>query len=138
MNKGIAQITSQIPNFEIFIGIIILLLLLTVILLLKRYNDIRILMEKLLSQKKSSEVRTGKISEVLAPFTGLFPVDVKKIGTSTVFIGQPIDYMHFDPEEGITFIEIKSGNSALSSDQKKFKKMIEDGMIYWEEIRIKG
>lgn len=92
---------------------------------------------KIVHQKKSSEVRLGKISESLAPVLKDFPVDVSKPGTSTIFLGQPIDYIHFDPEEGVTFIEIKSGESKLSDSQRKLKKLLEKGKVNWQEYRVK-
>jgi len=92
----------------------------------------------ILSQKKSSEVRTGKVIEIIAPMLKEFPVDIKKEGTSTVFIGQPIDYIHFDPDEGITFIEVKSANARLNNTQKKIAEHIEKGNIFWAELKIKG
>jgi hypothetical protein len=92
----------------------------------------------ILSQKKSSEVRTGKIAESLAPILEDFPVDVKKDGTSTVFLGQPIDFIHFDPAEGITFIEVKSGGARLSESQQRLKKLIEDGQVRWKTFRVDG
>ena len=46
---------------------------------------------KLLSQKKSSEVRTGQIVEQLAPFLDNFKYDPKKLH----FMGMPIDYIYF-------------------------------------------
>ena len=112
-------------------------LLVCVLVLMIRYRSLKDSYQSLLSQKKSSEVRTGKVAEVLAPFIDSFPVDVKKPGTSTVFLGQPIDYIHFNPEEGITFIEVKSGNSDLSTDQRKIKKTIESGKVFWKQVQIK-
>lgn len=93
--------------------------------------------EKILEQKKSSEVRLGKISETLSPFLDGFPVDVEKIGTSTGFLGQPVDYVHFDPDNGITFIEVKSGNSRLSASQKKIKELVLQGKVFWKEFSVK-
>ena len=87
---------------------------------------------------KSGEVRLGKISETLAPFLEDFPVDVKKPGTSTVFLGQPVDFVHFDPDDGVTFIEVKSGNARLSGSQKKIKELVETGQVRWAEVRVKG
>jgi len=90
-----------------------------------------------LSSKKSAEVRYGKVAETLAPFRDEFPVDVTKPGTSTVFIGQPVDFIHFDPEEGITFIEVKSGNARLNTTQRQLKELIEEGSVSWASVRIK-
>lgn len=92
---------------------------------------------KVLSERKSSEVRVGKIVESIAPLIEGFPVDFKKPGTSTIFLGQPVDYVHFDPEDGITFIEVKSGNSQLSQFQKKIRKSVEDSKIRWVEFKVR-
>lgn len=91
----------------------------------------------LLHQKKSSEVKLGKIAESLAPILDDFPVDVHKLGTSTVYLGQPVDFIHFDPEDGIFFIEVKSGDSKLNSTQKKLKALIEEGRVEWIDFRVR-
>lgn len=89
--------------------------------------------KKLLSQKKSSETRLGQISEHLIPFLRNCPYDPKDLH----FLGNPIDYVAFDFDEGsITFIEIKSGNSRTSKRQKTVKNIIKTGRVYYDEIRI--
>jgi len=92
----------------------------------------------ILSQKKSSEVRLGKITESIAPLLESFPVDVKKPGTTTLFLGQPIDFIHFDPQEGVTFIEVKSGGAKLKDSQRRLKELIESGAVRWETLRVDG
>ncbi|MBX7138182.1 MAG: hypothetical protein K1X83_09370 [Oligoflexia bacterium] len=93
--------------------------------------------ERIISQTKSSEVRLGKTAETLAPLLENFPVDVRKAGTSTVFIGQPVDFIHFDPDIGITFIEVKSGNSKLSLSQRKLKELIDNGQVEWVQFQVR-
>ena len=92
---------------------------------------------KITSQKKSSEVRIGRIAETLAPMLDSFPVDIHKEGSSTVFLGQPVDFIHFDPDEGITFIEVKSGESELSASQKRLRRLIQGGKVRWIDFRVK-
>jgi len=87
---------------------------------------------KLLSQKKSSEVRLGQISENLAPFLKEFKYDPKKCH----FLGNPIDYVIFE-EDKIVFLEIKSGESTLSSTQRNIRDLIKDGKVYFDQMRIK-
>ncbi len=87
---------------------------------------------KLISAKKSTEVRTGHIVEKFAPFLKTFPHDPEK----AVFLGQPIDYIVFE-DTGVTFSEIKSGNSQLSQKQKAIKQNILNGNVFWEEVRVK-
>ena len=87
----------------------------------------------LLSQKKSSETRLGQISEHLIPFLDNCTHDPK----SMHFLGNPIDYIVFDFDQGeITFLEVKSGNSKASKRQKTVKNIIKAGRIKYEELRI--
>lgn len=88
--------------------------------------------KKILSQKKSSEIRTGHIAEHLAPYM-MEKYDPKNMK----FLGQPIDYLIFE-NDGIYFVEVKSGKSHLSYNQKKIKKLVLDKKVYWDEFRIKG
>lgn len=86
---------------------------------------------RLLSQKKSSEVRLGLISEKLAPFLDDFDFDPKQL----TFMGNPIDYVHFG-KDSITFIEVKSGKSRLSSKQRRIRDLINAGNVNWHIFRI--
>ena len=88
--------------------------------------------KKVVSQKKSSEVRLGHIAETLAPFLDQFDFDPE----NCTFLGKPIDYISFDDDE-ITFIEVKSGNSQLNSKQRHIRDQIKAGLVSWKEIRIK-
>jgi predicted Holliday junction resolvase-like endonuclease len=94
--------------------------------------------QKVKSEQKRSEVKLGRISETLAPFLDTFPVDVEKPGTTTVFLGQPVDYVHFDPDEGIVFIEVKSGDAKLTKTQRALRDRIKEGKVLWKEVRIRG
>ncbi len=87
--------------------------------------------KKLLSQKKSSEVRLGNIAEKLVPFLDYFKFEPE----NAVFLGQPIDYVVFE-EDGVTFVEIKSGKSQLSAKQRRIRDLIKDKQVFWQEIRI--
>ena len=87
--------------------------------------------KKVLSQKKSSEVRIGNIAEKLAPFLDDFEFDPEKC----IFLGQPIDYISFGEDE-ITFIEVKSGKSQLNSRQRQIRDLVKAKHISWKEFRI--
>jgi len=89
------------------------------------------LKNKVTSQKKSSEVRLGHIAETLAPFLDQFEFEPEECS----FLGQPIDYVSFGQDD-ITFIEVKSGKSQLSSKQRKIRDQIKDGKVKWKEVRI--
>jgi predicted Holliday junction resolvase-like endonuclease len=87
---------------------------------------------KLLGQKKSSEVKLGYIAEKLAPFLDNFPCSVKDIQ----FLGQPIDFVSFE-EDGVHFIEVKSGDAKLSPKQKHIRDQILAKKVHWHVMRIK-
>lgn len=88
--------------------------------------------KKVLSQKKSSEVRLGSIAETLAPFLDQFEFDPEEC----TFLGKPIDYISFGDEE-ITFIEVKSGKSQLNAKQRHIRDQVKSKLVNWKEIRIK-
>lgn len=96
-------------------------------------DDERIKNSEILSQKKSSETRLGMISEHLVPMLAHFPYNPE----DAHFLGQPVDYIIYDLDQGkIVFLEVKSGNSKLSKRQKIIKNIIQQGRVFYEEIRI--
>tara|TARA_A100001015_G_C15010954_1_gene723068 strand:- start:955 stop:1533 length:579 start_codon:yes stop_codon:yes gene_type:complete len=86
---------------------------------------------KIVSQKKSSEVRLGNIAETLAPFLDQFNFNPEHC----IFLGRPIDYISFGSKE-ITFIEVKSGKSQLNSKQRSIRDQVYNKQVAWKEIRI--
>lgn len=87
---------------------------------------------KILSMKKSSEVRTGHIAEHLAPLL------MEQFNSRNLrHLGQPIDYIAFE-NDGIYFVEVKSGRSHLSHNQKKVRQLVQQGKVYWSVFRLKG
>lgn len=88
--------------------------------------------DKLLSQKKSSEINTGLIAEKLVPFLKNFKHNPK----DATFCGNPIDYVIFGPDK-VTIMEIKTGNARLTKKQRHIKSLVNNGDVVWEEIRIK-
>ena len=86
---------------------------------------------------QSRAVLGGKFTEQMAPYLPEFKYDP----TEARFIGSPVDLIVFpglargDPEE-IVIMEIKSGKSGqLTSQQRKIRQLIEDGMVRWELIQ---
>ena len=81
----------------------------------------------------------GRFTEQMVPFFPDFTYDP----TEVRFIGSPIDMVvfpglaHGDPQE-IVILEIKTGNSQLTSVQRKIRQLVEDGMVRWDEIHARG
>lgn len=87
--------------------------------------------DKMLSLKKSSEVRLGKIGENMAPFMKGWPYDPNNFR----FLGHPVDGIQFTDDE-IIFIEIKTGKSRLSKSQKKAREIIRKGNVSFATFRV--
>ena len=86
--------------------------------------------------KRSRSVLTGQMAEQIAPFFPDFPANPTEIR----FIGKPVDYIAFNGASsgkisGVTFIEVKSGNSSLSPVEKSLKEAVLQGRVYYTEYR---
>ncbi len=87
--------------------------------------------------KRSRSVLGGQFSEQLAPFLPGFPGDP----TEVRFIGKPVDFISFSGSFGgnveeVLFIEVKTGESALSPVERSLKKAIEKGRVRYVEYRV--
>lgn len=87
--------------------------------------------QRMLSQKKSSEVRLGKIGENMAPFFLEWPYDPNKFR----FLGNPVDGIQFEEDE-VIFVEIKTGKARLTSSQKSVKQLVQEGKVRFATFRV--
>ena len=127
-----ASLQGLVPGVLAAIAVLLVTIAFLVVALGRTRREIRTLR----GQLHGARVRGGHVAESLAPLVEDFPVDVDKPDTATVFLGQPIDYIHFDPEEGITFIEVKTGRSGLSARQRKLRDLVKDGRVTWHTHRM--
>lgn len=89
------------------------------------------------ASKRSRSVLGGLFSEQLAPYLPGFehsPTEVR-------FIGKPIDFIVFKGMDGkeiseVIFVEVKTGKSTLSAQEKNLKATIENGNVRFEEYRV--
>ncbi len=87
--------------------------------------------------KRSRSVIEGQVAEQLVPY---FP-QWTHTPSEARFIGSPIDYIVFDgmstgnPEK-ISFVEVKKGSSSTTPMQNKLKKLIKDGKVEWEILKL--
>jgi len=87
--------------------------------------------------EKSRAVLRGNFSEQLAPYLP----DFKYNPTECKFLGKPIDFIVFQGLDDkdiseIIFVEVKSGKSNLSKNERSLKKAIQDKKVRWEEYRV--
>ncbi len=87
--------------------------------------------------QRSRAVLSGQFSEQLAPYLPDFPYKP----TEVRFLGKPIDFVVFEGMDSkniqeVVFVEVKSGDSQLSTHERTLKKAIEKGKVRWEEYRV--
>jgi predicted Holliday junction resolvase-like endonuclease len=105
----------------------------------RQWQESAIASERKDAIKGSRAVLGGKFTEQMAPYLPDFKYDP----TEARFIGSPIDLLVFpglakgDPTE-IVVMEIKTGNSQLTPQEKKIRELIENGMVRWELIKRAG
>ncbi|MFH1311175.1 MAG: Holliday junction resolvase-like protein [Nanoarchaeota archaeon] len=86
---------------------------------------------------KSRAVLGGQFSEQLAPYLP----DFEFSPTECKFLGKPVDFIVFKGMDEkkideVVFVEVKSANSKLSSQEKNLKETIEKKRVRWEEYRV--
>ena len=89
------------------------------------------------AKKRSGAVQWGLAIENFVPFMDDFPLRPEDV----TFLGKPIDYVGYKNTGSKTkcevhFIEVKSGNAFLLPKQKNIKKAIQEGRVYWHEVRV--
>jgi predicted Holliday junction resolvase-like endonuclease len=91
------------------------------------------------SQKLSRSVLGGMFSEQVAPFLANFPSDLK--ASEARFIGKPVDFLIFKGMDDqhiseVVFVEIKSGNSHLSNNERSLRDAIQQKQVRWHEYHV--
>jgi len=87
--------------------------------------------------KRSRASLSGQFSEQLAPYLPNFPYKA----TEARFIGKPIDFLVFKgmDEKDISeviFVEVKSGKSTLSTQERRLRDAIKSKKVSWEQYNI--
>jgi predicted Holliday junction resolvase-like endonuclease len=73
--------------------------------------------------------RTGKLNELLATF------ELTKYDR-LFYLGEPVDFVGINYDEGIDFIEVKTGKSSLTEDEKRLKDLIELKMVNYVPLSV--
>jgi len=87
--------------------------------------------------QRSQAVTSGKVHEQLVPYLpefGFNPKDAR-------FLGSPVDLLVFDGlDDGelrrVVFVEIKTGDSALTGRERQVRDVVRASQVAWEEIRL--
>jgi len=73
--------------------------------------------------------RTGKLNELLATFE-LTHYD------RLFYLGEPIDFVGVKYDEGIDFIEVKTGRARLTEDERKLKELIDLKLVNYVPLSV--
>lgn len=87
--------------------------------------------------KRSRAVLNGQLSEQFAAFFPGFPADP----TESRFVGKPVDFVAFPglssgAVDEVLFVEVKTGNSALSKVERSLRNAVEKKNVRYTEYRI--
>jgi predicted Holliday junction resolvase-like endonuclease len=74
--------------------------------------------------------RTGKLNELMATFE-MTHYD------RLFYLGEPIDFVGIKYDEGVDFIEVKTGRFRLTEDEKKLRDLIETGQVNYVPLTVK-
>lgn len=85
--------------------------------------------EVLESITRSLGKRTGKLNELMATFE-LTQYD------RLFYLGEPIDFVGIKYDEGVDFIEVKTGRFRLSADEMKLRELIEAGRVNYIPLTV--
>jgi len=77
----------------------------------------------------STSKRSGKLNELMAA------LEMTKY-VRLFYMGSPIDFVGVKYDEGVDFIEVKSGRSRLSDDEKKLRDLIEAGKVFYVPLKV--
>lgn len=86
---------------------------------------------------RSRAVLTGQFSEQIAPYLPGFNYSP----TECRFIGKPVDFIVFKGMDDkkiseVVFVEVKTGKSKLSEQEKNLKEAVKNKKVKWEEYRF--
>ena len=77
----------------------------------------------------SMGTRTGKLNELLAT------LELTKYDR-LFYLGDPVDFVGVKYDEGIDFIEVKTGRARLTEDEKKLKDLIDLKMVNYVPLSV--
>ena len=86
---------------------------------------------------KSRSVLKGQLSERMAPHLPGFPFQ----SADARFLGHPVDYVVFDGLHGdgpveVALVEIKTGKSKLSTNERRVREAVENQRVSFHVIRF--
>jgi predicted Holliday junction resolvase-like endonuclease len=73
--------------------------------------------------------RGGRLHELMATFE-LTHYD------RLFYLGEPVDFVGIKYDQGVDFIEVKSGKSRLSQDERRLKDLVDSGQVNYVQLAV--
>ncbi len=108
-----------------------LVLFLGLLFAARRVRRLREELEDETYHRQSLSTTYGRITEQWFPLMDAYPYDPQGFR----FLGSPVDGIQFE-EDRVVIVEFKTNRSKLSEKQKRIKRLVEEGHVYWEEFRF--
>lgn len=122
---------SAVLPLILTLGGLCLLLALFLIIVVQRLRVLSARLSDTEFQNRSLSTTYGRITEQWFPLMDSYPYDPQGFR----FLGSPVDGVQFE-DDRVVFIEFKANKSRLSENQKRIKKLVEEGYVYWEEFHF--
>lgn len=136
MINNLKILVSNPDNFVyIFLAFVVLLFLLVVQTLRAGIKRASVRKDAI---KRSRAVIGGQVVEQVAPFLPDFPCNPG----DARFIGKPVDFVAFpglsenDSVKEVLLIEVKTGQSSLSTREREIRRAVKEGRVRYVEYRV--
>lgn len=124
-------LTSPLVLAIAALGALVLILLFVVAHHRRKIDDLLGQLDDADSRQRSLSTTYGRITEQWFPLLGEYPYDPQEFR----FLGSPVDGVQFN-EDSVVFVEFKANKSRLSEKQRRIRKLVEEGHVYWEEFHF--
>jgi len=120
-------------NTTLFLLILVVILFAIALFLFSYLRRVQRRLQETRFTYQSTAVKHGQHWEQFVPFMDDFTKVAQR--ENFVFIGMPIDGISFD-DDGIKFIEVKTGKSQLNQKQRHVKQQVQQKNVQWIELRF--
>ena len=115
------------------LALALILALYVITRLYKHFGDQQSQINDLRSRVHRVATTHGMIAEQFLPLVASYPWDPKNFK----FLGSPVDGIAFEADQ-VIIVEFKTAGSQMSRQQRDIKKLVEEGKVFFREIRLEA
>ena len=117
----------------IVLSLTLALALYVITLFFRHFEGQRSQINELRSQVHRVATTHGMIAEQFLPLVASYPWDPKNFK----FLGSPVDGIAFESDQ-VVIVEFKTAGSQMSRQQRNIQKLVEEGKVFFREIRLEA